>query len=72
MVALLAAKKADVEAVTFLRDGIPPGAQAPADLAAEGGQVGLAAFLGELQLQQATQRLRDADEQDGGFLLGLS
>lgn len=66
VVALLAARRADVEALTFLHEGSPPGAQAPADWAAQGGQVGIAAFLGELQLQQAAQKLKDAGEQDPG------
>jgi len=63
-VALLAARKADVEALTFLSEGCPR--QAPADIAAQAGHLGIAAFLGELQLQQAVQRLRDACGEDRG------
>jgi hypothetical protein len=55
-----------VEALTFLCEGSPLGGQAPADAAAQGGQAGIAAFLGELQLQQAAQRLTNAGEQDPG------
>jgi hypothetical protein len=69
-VALLAARKADVEALTFLSEDDPR--QAPADTAAQAGHLGIAAFLGELQLQQAVQRLRDGRENDRGKIAGAS
>ena len=56
-VALLAARNADVDATSQNRP--PQLGKTAADLAAENGYLGVAAFLGELQLQQGVLRLTE-------------